>query len=354
MSADSSRNVEDIYELSPLQEGMLFHHLADQGSGLYCEQMTFEIGGEVDEGAFGRAWEAIVARHGALRTSFQWEGLERPLQVVHRNVSVPIEHRDAAGWTAGRLEVFAAEERKRAFDLGQAPLMRVAVLRLGPGRRRAVWTYSHLLLDGWCLPVLLREWTEAYQALAAGAAPRLPATRPYRDFIAWLRGRDRGTAREFWSGEFRGVDPAAGTLGRTLAPDAPASGPGEVRLEFSERETAELLGRCREARVTPAALCQGAWALALARLTGRSEVVFGTTSSGRPAGLPGAEGMVGLFIDTQPTRVRVEAAAEAGEWLRRLQAAQAAARVHEHTPLVRIRVERDAGGQRALRDPVRL
>ncbi|HVW20570.1 MAG TPA: amino acid adenylation domain-containing protein [Opitutaceae bacterium] len=337
MSADPSRNVEDIYELSPLQEGMLFHHLAGEGSGLYCEQMAFELGGAVDDAAFGRAWEAVVARHPALRTSFQWQGLERPLQVVHRQVAVPLERRDAAGWTPAQLVSFAAGQRRQAFDLAQAPLMRVAVLHLGPGRRRVVWTYSHLLLDGWCLPVLLREWTEAYRAIAEGGAPRLPAARPYRDFIAWLRGRDRAAAKDFWARSLRGLDPGAGALGRALAPEGPRAEPGEVRLDYSEEETAALLGRCRESRLTPAALCQGAWALALARLTGRGEVLFGTTNSGRPAGLPGAEGMVGLCIDTQPTRVRLEAAAEAGAWLRRLQAESAAAREHEHTPLVRIR-----------------
>ncbi|HEX3728459.1 MAG TPA: amino acid adenylation domain-containing protein, partial [Opitutaceae bacterium] len=337
MSADPRRNVEDIYELSPLQEGMLFHHVADQGSGLYREQMTFELGGQVDEGAFGRAWEEIVSRHGALRASFQWEGLEQPLQVVHRNVSVPIEHRDAAGWGPDRLAAVADEERGRAFDLGQAPLMRIVLLRLDPGRRRVVWTYSHLLLDGWCLPLLLREWTEAYRAFAAGGAPRFPAARPYRDFIAWLRARDPRMSEDFWKAELRGIDAAAGSIGRVLAPEAPASGAGEVRLAFTERETADLLGHCRQNRLTLSALCQGAWALALARLTGRDDVVFGTTSSGRPAELAGSDAMVGLFIDTQPTRVRLAPAADPGDWLRRLQAAQAAARGHEHTPLVRIR-----------------
>jgi amino acid adenylation domain-containing protein len=339
MPADARRNLEDIYELAPLQEGMLFHHLGAPRSGLYCEQMSFELEGPLDDDAFARAWQEVIGRHPALRTSFQWEGLAKPLQVVHRQATVPIERHD---WTAehpvpeDRLAQFAAAERARGFELDRAPLMRVAVIRTGPARRQVVWTHSHLLLDGWCLPLLLRELNEAYAAFATGGQPRPAASRPYKDFIGWLRTRDQGAARAFWADLLRGFDeatplPFAGTRA------AAAGEPGEIFVAFSPGETAGLADACRRERITLSTLCQGAWALALARMTGRTDVVFGTTVSGRPAELPGVEGMIGLFINTLPTRAILAPAADPAEWLRALQARQAAARAHEHTPLVKIR-----------------
>ena len=339
MPVDARRNLEDIYELAPLQEGMLFHHLSAPQAGLYCEQMGFDLEGPVDEAMLARAWQEVIGRHPALRTSFQWEGLENPLQVVHRTATVPIEYHDwtlDGGATPERLDRFAAAERARGFALDEAPLMRVAVIRTGPLRRHVVWTHSHLLLDGWCLPLLLRELTEAYVAFAAGGQPHWAPQRPYRDFIGWLRTRDQAAARAFWAETLRGFDeptplPLAG---------ARASGeglPGEVLAVFSAEETSGLADWCRRERLTLSTLCQGAWALALARLTGRSDVVFGTTVSGRPAELPGVEGMIGLFINTLPTRAILPPAAAPAEWLRALQARQAAARAHEHTPLVKVR-----------------
>ncbi len=340
MPADARRNLEDIYELAPLQEGMLFHHLSAPGSGLYCEQLSFEIEGDLDEAAFARAWQLVIDRHPALRTSFQWEGLEKPLQVVHRSVALPIDRQDwtaDGGVTPERLDRFGASERQKGFDLGQAPLMRVALLRTGPRRRHIVWTHSHLLLDGWCLPLLLRELNEAYAARVAGRPPGLAAPRAYREFIGWLRTRDQAAARDFWAGLLRGFDePTPLPFAGGAAAPAPAA-PGEVLVLFSAEETSRLAEWCRRERITLSTLCQGAWGLALGRMTGRADVVFGTTVSGRPAELPGVEGMIGLFINTLPTRALLAPGAMAADWLRALQARQAAARAHEHTPLVKIR-----------------
>ena len=183
----------------------------------------------------------------------------------------------------------------------------------------------------------MRELNEAYAALAAGSPPRLVAARPYREFIGWLRTRDQAAARDFWAGLLGGFDEPT-PLPFTGGAAAPApSDPGEVLVLFSAEETSRLAESCRRERITLSTLCQGAWGLALGRMTGRADVVFGTTVSGRPAELPGVEGMIGLFINTLPTRALLAPGAAAGDWLRALQARQAAARAHEHTPLVRIR-----------------
>ena len=190
--ADNRRNVEDIHEMSALQQGMLFHQLRDAGDGAYCEQVSFLLEGAVDAGALQRAWQQVVDRHPALRTSFQWEGLEKPLAVVHRRAAVPFEAVDWSGLRGeeqnARLAALEAGERGRGFVLSAAPLLRLVLARLGPDRHWCVWTHSHLLLDGWCLPLIFGEVVASYEAQRSGGVAELPARRPYPDFSAWLCG----------------------------------------------------------------------------------------------------------------------------------------------------------------------
>ncbi|HEY3754809.1 MAG TPA: amino acid adenylation domain-containing protein [Opitutaceae bacterium] len=339
MAADA-RNIEDIYELSPMQEGMLFHLLREPASTAYCEQLRFDLDGEADDRVLAAAWQDVTDRHPALRTSFQWEGLERPVQVVHRRAVVPVEHLD---WTVGtppsaeRLARLAAAEQVRGFDLARAPLMRLVIVRTGAARRHVIWTHSHLLLDGWCLPLLLGEWSEACDARSAGRPLGLPPRRPYRDFIAWLRRRNAAAAGDFWSGLLSGMDGSTPVPTGESAIANAGDAAGEIPVSFSSEETENLSRMSRDQRVTLATLCQGAWALALSRLTGRDDVVFGTVAAGRPPDLAGAQEMIGLFIATLPVRVRLRPELPAGDWLRGMQTAAATARTHEHTPLVAIR-----------------
>ena len=180
---DPRANVEDVYELSPLQEGFLFHHLRDPAGGDYVEQMTFLLEGALDLAAFERAWQVVVDRHPALRTSFQWEGLEKPLQIVHRQVAVPLVTEDWGSDGGDRLDAFLATDREKGFDLAAAPLMRLTVASIGAERWQVIWTHSHLLLDGWSLPLVLQEVLAAY----AGGGGGLPVAPKYRDFVRWLR-----------------------------------------------------------------------------------------------------------------------------------------------------------------------
>ncbi|GEJ57771.1 hypothetical protein AMYX_25120 [Anaeromyxobacter diazotrophicus] len=338
-----NHEVEDLYPLSPMQQGMLFHTLRDPGSGVYVEQLAFELEGALDADAFARAWQLVLARHPILRTGFVWEGVDEPLQLVHRGVELPLEREDWRGLgaeaQAARLEERFRQERARGFDLAVPPLLRLGLARTGDAVHLFTFSHHHLLLDGWSVPLVLKDVLAAYEALRRGEAPRLPPVRPYRDFIAWLQRRDPARSEDFWRRALAGVrqptplgidHPAA-----AAAEDAPPALQHELVL--GPAELASILALARRLHLTPSTVVLGAWALLLSRYSGEEDVVFGATVSGRPADLPGAESTVGLFINTLPVRVRVDPDATAAVWLEAVQAQQVELRQHEHTPLVRVR-----------------
>ncbi|GAA2442210.1 non-ribosomal peptide synthase/polyketide synthase [Streptomyces glaucus] len=330
--AGDGRGVEDILPLTPLQEGMLFHRLVGDDDGdVYVDQAALLLDGVADPHALALAWQRVTDRTPALRTSVVWEDVPVPLQVVHRDVRVPVTHLD---WRdtdpaerAERLARLRADDLARGIDLGTAPLMRLTLVRLPDARLHLLWTSHHLILDGWSLAQVLTEVTEEYAALTAGSEPAPPARRPFGDYVRWLAGQDTAAAREHWSRVLDGF--AAPT---PLPADRPLRGTHRARsaavhtAALSDTASAALAATARHAGLTVNTVVQGAWALLLARYSGEADVVFGTTVSGRPDDLPGAESMVGMFINTVPTRVRVDRRQTASAWLRGLQRAQAESR----------------------------
>ena len=335
------KNVEDIYPLSPMQQGMLFHTLEAPESGVYFEQLSGVLGGELKVVGFAWAWQKVLEQHPILRTAFLWEGLEEPLQVVRARVRLPWVEEDWRGLSPleqqGRLEAFLEADRARGFDLGQAPLMRCALLREAEDTYRFVLGFHHLLLDGWSVSLLLNEVLAFYEAYCRGRELRLERPRPYRDYIAWLQQQDLAQAEGFWREALRGITaPTPLGVGRDVGGRERAPRYAEQRLELSAAVTGGLRALAREHRLTLNALVQGAWALLLSRYSGEEKVVFGATVSGRPAGLVGVEAMVGLFINTLPVRVRVPRHAFLLPWLQQLQGRQVEREQYAYSPLVAI------------------
>ncbi|WP_141588804.1 non-ribosomal peptide synthetase [Myxococcus sp. AB056] len=335
----SHHAIEDIYPLSPLQQGMLFHTLYAPEAGQYFLQITCTLEGHVEPAHFEAAWQHVLDQHPALRTSFTWEELEEPLQVVHRAVSVQLTRQDWGHLApeAQRRELAALldADRQRGFALDQAPLMRLLLIRTGPRTHTFVWSCHHLLLDGWSLGLLLEECLDAYHALARGERPARSATRPYRDYIAWLQQQSSGQAEHFWRERLAGFSSPT-PLPVARATKAEGSWHGRSSLILSEETSEQLRALARTHALTPNTLFQGIWALLLSRYSGQSDVVFGTTVSGRPADLPGAQSMVGMFINTQPVRTRVDPDGLVLPYLQQLQREQAEARQYEYSSLVQI------------------
>ncbi|MBW3654864.1 MAG: amino acid adenylation domain-containing protein, partial [Gemmatimonadetes bacterium] len=332
--------VEDLYPLSPLQEGMLFHALHGGGAQAYQVQVAQRLEGRLDPALLRRAWAEVTGRHAVLRTSFVWEGLPRPLQRVHAAAEVPWTVQDWRGMPDAEqeaaLERWLAEDRARGFDLGRAPLVRCAVFRVEDEAHWVAWNQHHILMDGWSVARVMNEVMQLYAAWSTGGAVELPRVRPYRDYIAWLQRQDGGAAERYWRGVLAGFQAPT-----PLAVDR--AGAGEAGVRFARHDLAlepELTQRLQEfargRQVTLNTLVQGAWGLLLAHYGGEPDVVFGAIASGRPAGLEGVEEMVGLFINTLPVRMQVPGGATPGAWLAELQRAQAEAREHEAAPLVQV------------------
>ncbi len=334
----SKRNVEAVYPLSPMQQGMLFHSLYAPDSGVYVEQMTCTLGGDLDVVAFERAWQQVVERHPILRTAFVWKRLDRTFQVVHREVGLSLERLDWRGLSApeqvAQLEAMLRADRCRGFDVSKAPLLRLALMRTAEDSWQFMWTHHHAVLDGWSVPLLLKEVLALYEATRQGRAVRLESVRPYRDYIAWLQKQDLSKAEAFWRKTLEGF--TAPTLLVVDHPTQGTAGYAELETRLSAETTEALQSLARQNQLTMNTLIQGAWALLLSRYSGEKDIVFGATVSGRPADLSGAESMVGLFINTLPVRVQVPPEVTLLPWLKQLQAQQVELRQYEYSPLVQI------------------
>jgi natural product biosynthesis luciferase-like monooxygenase protein/amino acid adenylation domain-containing protein/FkbM family methyltransferase len=332
-------NVESVYPLSPMQLDILLRSLRAPEAAEYAEQVRWTLEGELDAGAWAGAWQRLAERHPVLRTVFFWEGLDTPLQVVRRTVEVKPELLDWRGAPADELEArvdaLVRRERRR-FDLEAAPLFRVACARVGEREHRCVWTCHHLLLDGWSAARALREVFALYEALRGGEAPALPPAPPFRAYISWLQAQPDGPAEAFWRAALAGVAPASPLPPGPPADAAAPAGPRHAEATIPAPRLERLEEAARRRHVTLNTLFQGAWALLLGRWRGDDDVVFGAVSAGRPAGLPGAESMLGVFVASVPVRARLRPEAEAAPWLRELQAAQARARQHDHYTLQQV------------------
>jgi len=351
---DLTASVEDLYGLSPIQEGMLFHSLHGGEEAPYFEQFVFADDQGLDLDRFERAWRQVIERHPVLRTSFVWQDVERPMQLVHRRVELTCERQDwrslAPAERAERLRGLLAEDRARGLALDRAPLLRLNAIRWDDAGWRIVWSYHHLVLDGWSVEMLLREVAALYAAAGRQTAAALESRRPFHDYIAWLGQQDLAAAETWWRRVFTGFsEPTA--LGIDRAPGRPVL-PGDVHAEIETvlpaALTAALEGFARQHRLTLHTVIAGAWALALSRYSGTEDVVYGSTVSGRPAALPGSESMIGCFINTLPVRVQAAPGQELLAWLQGLQAGQMELRAWEHSPLVEVRRWSGLSGDRPL------
>ena len=332
----SRKNVEDIYPLSPMQQGMLFHTLYAAEGGVYVVQRAFTLRGNVDVDAFVKAFQDVTDRHPILRTAFVWERREQPLQVVREKVRLPVESHDLRGISPAeqlaRLAQFLDADRRRGFDLARAPLMRLTLFRLSDREYRSIWSSHHILLDGWSTPPLLKEVFTLYQAHVAGSEARLERVRPYGEYIGWLQKQDGKKIEAFWRERLRGFSAPT-----PFGVDHPASGPAQVvdlRVSLSPEISAALQTTTRQHQLTLSTLMIGAFGLLLSRYSGEEDVLFGATVSGRSLPVPGIEKMVGLFINSLPARVLVEPSRPVVDWLRTLQSQQAELRDYEHSHLV--------------------
>ncbi|MET0592282.1 MAG: amino acid adenylation domain-containing protein [Polyangiaceae bacterium] len=330
------RDIEDVYPLTPLQKGMLFHALLEPSSASYVTQSDVAIDG-VDVERLALAWCSTVARHPVLRSAIAWSNLPHPVQVVLRDAEDSFEvldWRDVAD-VAERLQDLRSSEHRRGFDLAKPPLQRVVLVRVSSDRYHLVWTSHHLLLDGWSSARFLGEVVARYagELNVEQLGPRAGVS--FRHYVAWLAERDANATERFWRERLANVNDAT-LLASSFVPSARQRGYASQRHRLSDESTARLRDFASRAGVTVSTVLQGAWAVLLARYAHDSSVVFGLTVAGRPAALTGVESALGLFINTVPVAPRLEPGREVIDFLRALQAGNAELEEHAHAPLYEI------------------
>ncbi|MDT5101961.1 MAG: glycopeptidolipid biosynthesis protein [Mycobacterium sp.] len=325
------QQIVDVLPLTPLQQGLLFHSSTARDAGdlsnLYAVQLDIELSGALDRLRLRQAVQTVVNRHPNLAARFCSE-FDEPVQVISADPVVGWRYVELQGAKVAEVEEqmaqLSAAERAAVCDLDNQPAFRVALIRTADDRHRCVFTFHHIVVDGWSLPILLQEIFAGYYG------HRLPAAVPYRRFVTWLADRDRDAASAAWRQAFAGF--AAPTL--VGPPDRLEVGKRSAESFRVQQETTEALSElARSCQTTVSTVLQGAWALMLTWLTAQHDVAFGTTVSGRPTDVPGAESMVGLLINTVPVRANITPTTTIADLLDQLQSAHNHTLEHQHLAL---------------------
>ncbi|MCF4981014.1 amino acid adenylation domain-containing protein [Pseudomonas gessardii] len=340
--------IEDVYPLTPMQEGLLLHTLLEPGTGLYYMQDRYRIHSELNPERFALAWKAVIARHEALRASFCWNVGEAMLQVIHKPGSTPIEYLDWTGTPTEqqepRLQALLKSEREAGFDLlNQAPF-HLRLIRVGEARYWFMMSNHHILIDAWCRSLLMNDFFEIYMALGEGREAQLAAPPRYRDYIAWLQRQNLAEARQWWQQNLQGFErttpiPSDRPFLREHAGHSGGMVVGDCYTRLDSRDGAQLRELAQAHQLTVNTFAQAAWALVLRRLSGERDVLFGVTVAGRPVDMPQMQRTVGLFINSIALRVKVpedDQPCSVRQWLSALLDSNMQLREYEYLPLVTI------------------
>ena len=355
--AGNGHTIDDIYPLTPMQAGMTFHSLSRRDQDVYLEQTAFILDGVTDPGVLAAAWQHVTSRTPVLRTAIIWENVPHPVQVVHHAAALPVTRLD---WTTldgparhHALTRYLDHDRDAGLDLTTPPLMRLAIARLTPTPVHLSWTFHHLLLDGWSVFHVLADVYAAHAALTAGHTPPPTARPPFRDYLDWLARQDPAQAETYWRGALAGFHtPTPLPYDRPPAHHHTAQSAQWHPAALDQQDSARLHHFAHTHSLTLNTLLQGAWALLLSRYTGHHDIIFGATVSGRPADLPGASDITGIFINTLPVRAQITSTSTVTTWLQTLQTAQAEARQHHATALTQVQAWTDIPDGTSLFDSI--
>ncbi|WP_406012655.1 amino acid adenylation domain-containing protein [Streptomyces sp. NBC_00984] len=316
--------LRDILPLTPLQEGLYFHSVFDDdATGSYVEQQLLTLDGDVDAGRLAAAATRLLTLYPNLAARFTALADGRVVSVVESGAEAPFTTLDRPSLTDDEIRDHAERDRRAGFDLATGPLMRYTLIRAGSGRTVLVQTVHHIVADGWSVPPMLRALLAEYHA--PGTAYPLGG---YRDYVAWLAGRDHDESDRVWRGELAGLPgPSLVAEGHT---------PSERFADTAVEPADDLDAAARSAGVPLSVAVHSAWAVTLGGILHGRDVVFGSTVSGRDAEVPGIEDMVGLFINTIPVRARWAAATTARELLAAVKEHRSTVLAHQHVSLARI------------------
>jgi iturin family lipopeptide synthetase B len=335
-------DIEDLYPLTPMQEGMLFHALVDDNSYSYFEQISYRLQGELDMGRVEKSLNQLFKRHDILRTAFVYKDIRRPLQVVLRNRTIDFHYRDISK-TGEKEEIenfikeFKAKDKARGFDLSKDVLMRTTIFRLDKSRVEFTWSFHHILMDGWCMGILNTEFFEIYTGDLENRPYRLPAVKPYRAYIQWLEKQDKEASTRYWQNYLASFEEQTGIPKTNISKEKGNEYRNEeLSMVLNREKTSRLIRLASRHHVTLNTVTRAVWGILLGNYNGKEDVVFGAVVSGRPFELEGVESMVGLFINTIPVRIRFEEKTKFYQLLERVQEHAIASEPHHYHPLAEI------------------
>ncbi|MGB3464276.1 MAG: condensation domain-containing protein, partial [Cyclobacteriaceae bacterium] len=338
--------LEDVYELSPLQEGIYYHWLAEGFSSLYFEQTSYRVravGLELEK--LKRAYDKLVARHGVLRTSFSSDYGGRSLQVVRKEVPSNFSHEDITtrNDTEQYIATFKERDRDRGFDLSGPSQMRLHVIVLSAEEYEFIWSHHHILMDGWCVSVLINDFNELLSEATTGVAANLSPAQPYATYINWLRELDKESSLNYWRDYLSGYSEVSQIPFRMSAEEANGYRESKERLHIGGELFGKIDELCSQIGVTHNTFVQAVWGYLLSRYNNTTDVVFGSVVSGRPADLAGVEDMIGLFINTIPVRVVYDQGTTPVDLLRKLQDQSIESTSHHYMNLSEVQSQSELG-----------
>lgn len=324
-SNPTKKDIEAIYPLSAMQQGMLFQSLYNPESKVYLSQLQISLEGNLDINAFQLSWQKVVDRHGIFRTCFAWKKTKQPLQIVRKNVDLPWFNYDwqqySAGEQAFKLTELLKSDQDAYFQLDQVPLTRCHLIRLDKEKYEFIITGHHILLDGWSTAIVMDEACKFYAGIINNQTVNLPSPRPYQDYITWVLKQDQTQAEKFWRKNLQGfTSPTPLVVNKPLNNQVKLSkNYVNQKIYLASEITNNLRILAQENRLTFATLIQGVWALLLHNYTGELDIVFGGTVSGRPSSFAGIQTMVGIFLNTLPVRIKIDPEIELLDWFKQLQ-----------------------------------
>jgi amino acid adenylation domain-containing protein len=337
------KNVKDIYSLSPMQEGMLFHWLKNPGSSAYFEQVELAIAGDPDPNLVEKSFNALIQRYDILRTVFIYENIKEPVQVVLKEKNTRLYYQDlsaAPEESGAALQTFKKQDRQAGFDLSKEILIRLALFKVTANQFRLIWSFHHILMDGWCLGILFKDFIRLYRHFQSGVPHGLEPVIPYSHYIRWLEKKDRDKGLEYWREYLAGYEE------RILAPGSEGAFSAEhnrneyklatYQLHFEDDLCDGIRKIASEHMATVNVIFQVTWGIVLQRHNYNDDVVFGTVVSGRTPEIEDIENMVGLFINTIPVRITGRADDTFPELVRNVGEKESASKMYEHVPLVEI------------------
>ncbi|MBC7865267.1 MAG: amino acid adenylation domain-containing protein [Bacteroidia bacterium] len=342
---NSDNSLEDVYELSPLQEGIYYHWLAEDSSSLYFEQMSYKVRTkELNAKTIKHAYNMLIARHGVLRTSFSTTYAGRSLQIVRKTVpdSFTFEELEKSAGKNNYIEEIKRKDREKGFDLNNPSQMRLHVVDLQNGQYEFIWSHHHILMDGWCMSILLSDFNQLLIAESEEKTPALAPSLPYSNYINWLQEADRDDSLNYWKTCLSGYTQVA-EIPFKLKTEGGTYQESKEPLQIDGELFKKINNLCNETGITHNTFIQGAWGYLLSQYNNVNDVVFGSVVSGRPAELPGVEEMVGLFINTIPVRVKYKPQETALSLLKNLHDQFIQGTSHHYTSLSKIQSASEAG-----------